>query len=161
MKEFWRANKFWLIVFAIVVVGLAVDLITKAVFYQKHITLIEGVLSIFYTQNFGAGWSILSGQTVLLIIFTALILIGVTVFNIFYKNKSNFYSITMGLLYAGGLGNLIDRIFFGFVRDFISLDFISFPIFNFADIFLTFGAICIVVYLLFFAGKKKKDKSKN
>ena len=61
---------------------------------------------------------------------------------------------------GGAIGNLIDRIRFGYVVDMIAVDFIDFAIFNVADIFITCGAVVLVVYALFFdrEGKQKKEQ---
>ena len=59
------------------------------------------------------------------------------------------------LMFAGALGNAIDRIFRGYVVDFIETTFISFPVFNIADIAITVGAVLLIIYILFF------DKTEN
>ena len=62
----------------------------------------------------------------------------------------------MTLLLAGAFGNAIDRLFRGYVVDFIQTVFIRFPVFNVADIAITFGAMLLIIYLLFFDGKEEK-----
>ena len=64
-------------------------------------------------------------------------------------------SVTM--MFAGALGNAIDRIFRGFVVDYISLAFMDFPVFNIADIAITVGAVLLVVFVMFF----DKGKTEN
>lgn len=155
MKNFIKNNKFYVIIFAVFALGLLLDLITKAIFSGQSFVLINGVLSIYYTLNSGAGWSLFSDYTFLLTIFSGIILIGLVVFNMKFKPKSKLYSISMGLIFAGAVGNFIDRVFLGTVRDFIKLDFINFPIFNIADSCLTVGAILLCVFLLFVYREKK------
>lgn len=147
-------------------VGLVVvDLVTKYVIVDvvgKHIDIIDNVIAISPTQNFGAGFSILQNQTWLLIVITLVFLAGYVVFDIKYNSKSKLYNIASALVFAGAIGNLIDRIFFGYVRDFIYLEFINFPIFNVADMCLTFGVILLAVHILFSKdGILKKDNSKQ
>ena len=160
MDSFLKKYKFWIIVACVVVFSLLFDLITKSLFYEKYYTFIDGVINIWYTFNTGAAWSILANQTILLIILSLLILVGLTLFAIFYKSSSTLYSIAVGLIYGGAIGNLIDRIFLGGVRDFIRLEFWpSFPIFNIADCCLTIGAILLCVYFLFFFSILNKKSS--
>ena len=65
------------------------------------------------------------------------------------KAKTKTYTIGFGLILAGALGNFIDRIALGYVRDFIMFDFWkSFPIFNFADCLITVGAFVLMIYLI-------------
>lgn len=138
---------------------MTIDLISKSIFTGKYYGVLEGVFSIFYTENTGAGFSVLSNSTILLTVITAVVLIGLIALNIFVKPQTKTYSIGMGLVLAGAVGNLIDRVFFGYVRDFIKLEFIDFPIFNFADICLTIGAILICVVLLFFKTGNSADRN--
>jgi lipoprotein signal peptidase len=63
-------------------------------------------------------------------------------------------------IWAGGLGNMIDRIRLGYVVDMICTDFIRFPVFNVADIFITCGCILLLVHLVFFNKAFWKDEKK-
>ena len=63
--------------------------------------------------------------------------------------------VSLMLLFAGALGNAIDRVFRGFVVDFIKTSFINFPVFNVADIAITVGAALFIIYLMFFDNKKE------
>lgn len=145
------------IIFAVIfIVCLIVDILTKHFLMCEDRTLINGVLSFYPTYNRGAGWSFLSDHTLFLTIFSAVIVVSLIFVMIFFKSNSKVFHISMALIFAGAIGNLIDRIFLGEVRDFIKLDFIHFPIFNFADCCLTVGAILICVFFLFIYKDKKK-----
>ena len=150
---------FYVIIGIIVIAGVALDMITKHITMGVNTPIINGVVSAIFTWNTGAGWSILSDQTLILTIFSALLVIALILLVIFYRPQSKLFSIGTGLVLAGAIGNLIDRILFGAVRDFIHLDFMSFPIFNVADILLTFGAIIMGIWLVFFWGKKGKKEN--
>ena len=150
---------FYIIIVSIVAVGVGIDMITKHITMGVNQPLIDGVVSAVFTWNTGAGWSILSDQTLLLTIFSALLAVALIVLIIFYRPQSRLFSVGIGLVLAGAIGNLIDRILFGAVRDFIHLDFMSFPIFNVADMLLTFGAIILGIWLVFFWGKKGKKEN--
>ena len=147
--------------YLIIVLVLAIDLLTKVFLVPQNqdewvvVTIIPGVFQIYPTRNTGAGFSILSGQIWLLIAVTLLFLLLYTVFNVFYKNKSKLYRISSGLIVAGAIGNLIDRILFGYVRDFLYFELINFPVFNVADVSLTIGIALLLVYIIFFSSKKE------
>ena len=149
--------KNYVIIVFLTVFGLAVDLVLKTAFTGKYYGLIDGVISIFYTENTGAGFSVLSNSTTFLTILTAGILLALIVVNVFIKPQSKAYAIGMGLVIAGAVGNLVDRIFLGYVRDFVKLEFMDFPIFNLADVCLTVGAVVLCCVLLFFKQEKKVD----
>ena len=151
-------HKFYITMLIIVAAGLSVDLITKTVFTNQTMPVIDGVVSIFFTWNTGAGWSILSNHTLFLTILSALLVAAMIFLAIKFPPKNWVFAIGFALVFAGAIGNLVDRVFFGAVRDFICLEFISFPIFNFADVFLTIGAIMLAIWLIFLYQKKEKPR---
>jgi len=98
-----------------------------------------------FTKNFGAGFGILQNYTAFLIIISSIILILVL---IYYKHipKKTSYQIFSGLAVGGLIGNLIDRIIFGFVTDFIDVGF--WPSFNIADSALSVGIIGLIILII-------------
>ena len=129
----------------------------------KSVDVIKGFFSLTYARNSGAGWSMLSDKTWLLIVIT-IIAFGVFIYLMkdFDMKKHRFFSLGISLMLGGTIGNFIERVFKGYVTDF--LDFIIFgydyPIFNVADICLVVGTISLLVSLLFtkedvFESKKK------
>ena len=115
---------------------------------SEPLVLIPKVLQLHYTENDGAMMGLLQGKTTLMVIL-ALAVFVVLLYVVFSK-KIQFgvvYCALVGVL-AGGLGNLIDRIFRGFVVDYIEVLFVRFYIFNFADCLITVGAFAIIIYEL-------------
>ncbi len=102
--------------------------------------LIPGVLGLRYVENIGASFSLGEGFAPLF----AVLAIVVTVFCIVYLLRAPRVSwlevAGMGMVVGGALGNVVDRLLFGFVTDFIATLFVSFPVFNIADIGITCGA---------------------
>lgn len=126
------------------------------------------LFSLTHIRNNGAGWSILGGQTVFLSLFTAVVIIGVFIYIIIKRRKLRSIEwISLSLIIAGGFGNLIDRVRmlvegtdrFAGVIDYFKLDFIDFPVFNFADCCVVVGAIlfCLIVVI----DEIKADKLKK
>lgn len=110
--------------------------------------LLQGILSIEKVYNTGAAFSILEYNTFVLIIVSILTLVFIILFVFRQMNKLNFFEIiALALVSGGAVGNLIDRLVFSYVIDFLQLKFISFPIFNFADIFINVGVIMLIVNL--------------
>ena len=133
------------------------DIFTKIITDGFEITVIKNVLSFYSTQNTGGAWSILSSATWLLTVFSCLAVVGIVVFDfVFFKKQTKLYTVAYALILGGAIGNLIDRIFLGYVRDFIRLDFIKFPIFNLADMCLVAGVICMCVFIIFIYPKLDK-----
>ncbi|CAM2975312.1 signal peptidase II [Lentilactobacillus buchneri] len=110
-------------------------------------SVINGVLSITRINNTGAAWSILSGHQFIFVIIAILAAILVTYFIVRYWSNMP-YRIGLGLLLAGTLGNVIDRIMNNHVVDIFQLDFINFPIFNCADMYLTFGILILAIAII-------------
>ena len=166
IKEHFKQN-WWK--YLIIIGVLAVDMLTKFLLvplddnncvndvglsYRK--SLIGNLLWLFPSVNSGAGFSILSGKTILLIVLSFIFVVSLTTFDFIKPQKSRLYKVAVALIFGGAVGNLIDRLAFGgHVRDFIYFKFINFPVFNVADMALTFGIICLLVWLIFIQGKNK------
>lgn len=122
---------------------------------------VRGIFEFYYTTNTGAAFSSFEGQRALLIAMPLVMMIVLGVF--LYKTKEHLPMIKLAIMMiiAGGMGNLIDRIFYGYVVDFINFTFIEFPVFNLADIFVCVGGALLVVYVIFYSKDTKKGKNKN
>ncbi|MBE7074477.1 MAG: signal peptidase II [Clostridiales bacterium] len=137
-------------------IGLIVafwDFTLKYLLDGKTMPALNGIFSIFSTHNTGGAWSIFSDATGVLITFSIIFILALLIFNMYLNTKNYFYAISMGLLISGAFCNLYDRIAFGYVRDFINLEFINFPIFNIADIAICVGVFLLAIYLLFIMPK--------
>lgn len=121
------------------------------------ITIIPNLFSLTYVENKGAAFGMLSNARWIFIVFTIIVLIFLIAFLFYKKPKSKMINISLILIIGGGIGNLIDRIFYGYVVDYLSLSFFS-PVCNFADYCVTIGAFLLIIYLLFFSDYLKKDK---
>ena len=153
---------------AVALFMIAADQLTKLLFLDifenryESIPVIKGVLSFQLVHNDGAGFSILAGKTLFLIIFTAVALLLVLFLLISRRLKSSVADWGLLLVLSGGIGNLIDRVFRGGkVVDFIKTDFIDFPIFNVADICIVVGAGLLVLYFVLDLINEKKSKQKE
>lgn len=127
---------------------LIVDQLTK-MFIDKSYVIIDNFFKINPVKNYGAAWSILTDKTVLLIIVSLIILIILFRYQVFFKmNLRN--KISYGLIYGGLLGNLLDRIVFGYVRDFLEFKIFNYdyPIFNLADVSLVIGVILLIIAII-------------
>jgi signal peptidase II len=121
--------------------------------------VIENIFHFTYVENRGAAFGIFQGQTWLTIWFTALVLLAGIVATAAGKLDKSPYLFPFALIFGGGLGNLIDRIFRGYVVDFIHLKIINFAVFNFADICVTVGTVLFIIVLLFVDVKNRKKES--
>ncbi len=145
------------VIIAVVCSGALIflDQITKILAVEKlsngPFVLIDGVFEFRYINNYGAAWGILSGQRLFFIITTIIILIAVSFIYIKTpKNKKYFPLLSCEvLLVAGAIGNFIDRLLFGYVRDFLYFSLIDFPIFNIADCYVVIAAILLFILVLF------------
>ncbi len=116
------------------------------------------VINLSYCENTGAAFSILSGQTTLLSIITAVVIIIAIYLLLSKKIKQPFLIFSVALIIAGGLGNLIDRIFRGYVIDYIEVKLFRFAVFNFADCCVVIGAIMMMVFALFLDKESEPKK---
>lgn len=114
----------------------------------ESMPLLPGIVELYYIQNTGGGFSILTGHTWLLALLTVG-LMGILAALLIKKVFTHPLAMwTLTLIIGGGLGNLIDRVRLGYVVDMFNLTFMNYPIFNIADIFVVCGAIGFAVYYL-------------
>lgn len=136
------------------------DLLTKIFLYGTSSDFLPHIIGIRYAPlNTGAAWSFLSGHTWLFCLLAFVFIAGAIFFDIKFKGKKGVvYSLGIGFLLGGTIGNLIDRLVLSGVRDFLFFEFWeTFPTFNFADVSLTVGCILIAIYVLFLYKPKEKQ----
>lgn len=121
------------------------DQITKVLFTNKHYSIL-GFPFVSYTENTGAAFSILEGQTWIFISFAIAALIVLSYYTTKIREKEKGLQISIGILMGGMVGNLIDRIFLGYVKDFIHLKF--WPTFNIADSAMFISIILLTIYFI-------------
>ncbi|MDO5015140.1 MAG: signal peptidase II [Clostridia bacterium] len=127
------------------------------------ISLIANVINLRYVENTGAAFGIFSSKPLLITIINITALCGLIIYALVKMKElsKDGYLIPLSMVIAGGLGNIIDRIINGFVTDYFEFAFFDFPVFNFADIFITLGAVAIIFLLIFELIKDhKKDETK-
>ena len=162
-EELEKANKKKVLkkIFIIVLI----DQITKFIFINKDITLIEGILKFHTVQNRGGAFGVGQNSTFSFII-ANIIVLGIIIKFISMQaeqiDKKTGFALAMVL--AGGFSNLIDRLFKGYVVDFIDItELINFPNFNIADILIVIGWVLLALFFAMYAnnvrmGKLKKEK---
>lgn len=140
----------------------AFDQLTKF-FAQKYLSdgtvvqFIKGVVQFKYAENQGMAFSLLSGARWIFIAVTVIACAGALWYLFSNKCKPLWLYWSIGVIISGGIGNLIDRVFYGYVIDFIEPVFMNFAIFNIADSAVSLGAASMFLYLI--ADMVKKEKS--
>ena len=128
----------------------------------QDVEFIPGLLGFTYVQNTGAAFSSFEGmQWLFALIFAAFTLGIVWEYKKQSLHLSRFEWWCLVAVYAGGLGNMIDRIRLGYVVDMLETKFIRFPVFNVADCFITCGCIALMTSLILFNKEFWKDKKKK
>lgn len=154
-----RKKHIWCSVMIILIT--AFDQITKF-FAQKYLSdgssvqFIKGIVDFRYAENTGMAFSLFSGARWVFIAITIIACIAAMWYIFSNKCKSLWLYWSIGVIISGGLGNLIDRVFYGFVIDFIEPTFINFAVFNIADCAVTLGAVSLFLCLLLDTVKKEK-----
>lgn len=117
---------------------------------ERVIPIIEGVFELHYTENRGVAFGMLEGQLWLFIPMTLIIvaLFGIMLWRSPLRHYKSFV-VPSVMIVAGAVGNLIDRILYGYVIDFLYFKLIDFPVFNFADCCVVIGAVMLFIFFLF------------
>ena len=145
------------IIAAVIVIA---DFVTKF-FIKNNIAFgdvfftVPGLVDFTYVRNRGAAFSMFSGRVSVLSVVSIAFCVGVIAYWFIKKPKHPLLCSALSMMFAGALGNAIDRVFYGFVVDFIAVKFIDFPVFNIADMAITIGAALIIIYVIFFDRNEK------
>lgn len=130
--------------------------------------IIQDVLHLTYLENTGAAFGILKNARWIFMILTTVVVIALAMFIVLRREKlSGLLTVGLCFVIGGGIGNMIDRVFNGYVVDFIDFRLINFAIFNVADTFVTIGVVLIVIDVLFGKGRsllvpeKKSESTEN
>lgn len=160
-------NKLRLLSLAIIVSMVVIDQVIKHFvdLYLKGVSvkmLIPGFIQLHYFENDGAMMGFMSGKTGFMTVASVLCMVGLLVFILSGKIKFGVEYLCLVFMAAGGFGNIIDRLFRGYVIDYIEVLFVDFYIFNFADCLVTCSAFAIIFYEIYsMYCEHKKGKEKN
>lgn len=157
--------------FVAIAIGLLLAVLDQVIKYlvsadlkpMGSVTVIDNILNFTYVENRGVAFGMFSGMRWVFIALTALLICAIIIYMFKRKPQSKLFYVCVALIIGGGIGNLIDRIFYGYVIDYISLSFFS-PVCNFADYCITIGTVLLVIYVLFFSkefNEQKKVKAKK
>lgn len=151
--------------FIIAAVSIAADQFIKILVINnlkpvKSVTVIDNLLDFTYVENKGMAFGMLANQRWVFIALTSAVILALAVSVFKLKKQGSLFYISAALLIGGGIGNMIDRLLYGYVVDYISLSFFP-PVCNFADYCVTAGVIMLLIYMFFFTDFLKSDKEKK
>lgn len=146
--------------------------VNSAIGIGSSVTILPKLLALTNVHNFGAAWGSFSGYVFLLCAVSIICIAALVLFYIrFRSDLTNRGKIIVSLIAAGAFGNLIDRLFIGYVRDMLEVLFLDFPVFNIADCAITLGSVLLVIDTVFFdtssllslleSKLKKKERGKD
>lgn len=126
-----------------------------------NVPFIPYLLDLTYVQNTGAAFSMLRSHTWLLTLTSAVVVLAMCwlLMRGFFKNRLGLFSAALVL--AGGMGNLVDRVVFGFVTDMFQTTFMEFAVFNVADCCITIGVPLMFLYVWLYVGKDGKKEGET
>lgn len=137
----------WLTLVVILLDMVSKYIVSRLLIVNESVMIIKNFFNITYVRNTGAAFSIFSGNTFLVMIVSFIIIIGIILYISKNKPSNKIEKISYSLILGGAIGNFIDRIIYGYVRDFIEIDIFGwdYPIFNLADVFVVVGVILLVI----------------
>ncbi len=150
---------------AIIAAGIILDQLTKllAVKYLEPIAtfpIIKKVIHLTYVENRGAAFGMLSNHRWIFIVISSITIVAFLLYLYLGHAENKLYAISISMITAGGIGNMIDRIALGYVVDFIDFRLINFAVFNGADSFVCIGAGLLILALILELKKEAGTKKK-
>jgi signal peptidase II len=150
-KKGWR-QLWW--IFAIIGGSVFLDQLTKylaVVFLQGEpsFPIIEDVIHFTFVKNPGAAFGMLKDHRWVFMVVSTVAIVGILIYLFRFTPKSKIMQISLSMIVGGGIGNMIDRVYLGYVIDFIDVRLIDFAVFNVADSFVTVGAFLLMGYMIY------------
>lgn len=156
-----------LITIAVILLDFVSKNIVKALMQTgDSIEVLPGVFNITYVLNKGAAWGMFADRRWIFMVFSTVAIVLIAIILIKNRHSHILFKTSLSLVLGGGIGNMIDRIFYGeklfsgAVVDFLEAAFIDFPVFNIADSAVCVGVALMFVYIIFFDGKKSTETEK-
>ena len=156
------------IVIGLIVLGLiGIDQVTKiwatnVLGDGTDIALGDGVFHLHYVKNTGAAFGMLGGRQIFLVIITSIIILAMMIY--YHKLPKTYWGkwsrVSFIMIISGAIGNLIDRVYLNYVRDFLYFKLIDFPVFNVADILVVVGVGLLILAMIFIEIEEEKRKEK-
>lgn len=126
----------------------------------SELSVLPGIFHLTYVKNTGAAFSMLSGHVNLLLIIT--IAASILILFVLFKADFNWVGkLSLSVILGGAIGNIIDRVYLGYIVDMIEVEFVNFAIFNVADSFICVGGVVFCIYYLFFHDKRTKGVNRK
>ncbi|MCH5272142.1 MAG: signal peptidase II [Lachnospiraceae bacterium] len=163
-RKFLRSSLFHIVLLAVLIAAdQLVKLWARTALKNAPLILWKDVFSLRLVYNTGGPWGVMGGHTVLLTLFSVIVLV-IVIFAYLWLPKSarmRLLRFCIALITAGAVGNIIDRIMFGRVTDMFSFDLIQFPVFNVADSCIVCGCILACYLLIFYYKDEDFNKWKK
>lgn len=162
-----KTPKDYILFSAIIGGGIIIDQITKILaseFLKPIYTLpvIEDIFHFTYRENTGMAFGMLKEHRWIFMLVSTILIIGLGFYLYGMKSQNRLYDVSISMILSGGIGNMIDRIFLGYVVDFIDCRFIDFAVFNVADSFVCVGSGLLMLALIIDLVKEiKQEKDKK
>lgn len=121
------------------------------------VNVLGEVFRLTYVENKGVAFGMFNNMRWVFVALTSVMIIAIVIYMFMKRRNDRFFCICAGFIIGGGLGNLIDRVIYGYVVDYLSLSFFP-PVCNFADYCITFAVLVLAIYILF---RSKSSKSKE
>ena len=143
-----------ILIIAIIIGAIALDQLTKwltvtCLEYHETVPLWQDVFHFTHERNEGAAFGILSDHRWVFMVVSSVAIVALLIYLIRFMPKSKIVRISLAMIAGGGIGNMIDRVYLGYVIDFIDVRLINFAVFNIADSFVTVGAFLFMGYMIY------------
>lgn len=162
MKKNTNLKIICLLIILLVVASQIINIVVENNIYENSVTVIDNVLKFTYVENTGGAFGVGQNDTLTFVVISILVLAIILHFIISQKDRIDRKTlISVSLIISGGASNLIDRIFRGFVLDYIDISpLVKFPVFNLADTFVFIGWVMLVISIfIYWKDKSEKERA--